>query len=77
MCRITHVRSSLVVNGDGPECQEPRMRKHREKWMKDTSNKHDRFAKEDKHCEDSDNHVEICGATVGQPVILCVLERNR
>ena len=53
------------------------MRKHREKWMKDTSNKHDRFAKEHKHCEDSDNHVEICGAAVGQPVILCILERSR
>lgn len=49
------------------------MRKHRDKWVEDTSNEHDRFAKEHEHCEDGDDHVEICSAAVGQPVILCIL----
>ena len=41
------------------------MRNHGHKWMEDTSNVHDRFAKQNEHCEDGDDHVEICGATVG------------
>ena len=53
------------------------MRKHRDKWMEDTSNEHDRFAKEYEHCEDGNDHVEICGAAVCQPVILCILEWGR
>ena len=53
------------------------MRNHRDNWMEDTSDEHDRFAKEDEHCEDGDDHVEICDATVRQPVILCVLGRSR
>ena len=49
------------------------MRDHGDKRMEDTSNEHDRFAKQNEHCEDGDDHVEIGGAAVGQLVILCVL----
>ena len=38
------------------------MRNHRDEWMQDTSDEHDRFAEEDEHCEDGDDHVEICDA---------------
>ena len=53
------------------------MRKHRDKWMEDTSDEHDRLAKEYEHCENSDDNVEVCGAALGQPVILCVLGQGR
>ena len=53
------------------------MRNHREKWMEDSSNEHDSFAKQYEHCEDGDDHVEICGAAVGQPIIPYILGWSR